>query len=67
MAKRSTRNKVKWQGDQALRNAEKILENLKFIDDLARDQSEYIDKCLPPLVGATEMVRNALAKFRQGL
>ena len=67
MAARSTRNKVKWQADKALRNAEHILEHLKFIDDMAKDRSNFIKGSLPVLVGATEMLRNALAKFRQGL
>ncbi len=67
MASRSTRNKVKFQADKALRKTERIQEHLKYIDDLGKQQSPFINEAMPVLVGVAELLKNMLVKFRAGL
>lgn len=67
MASRSTRNKLKWQADKAIANVVKIQDHLKYMDDLCQGKSAYINKHIPALVAAMEMVKLCLEKFRYGL
>lgn len=67
MASRSTRNKVRWQVDKAIRDAEKIIEHLAYVDQLAGGKSPYIDKMLPTMVILADTHLEVLLKFRSGL
>ena len=67
MAKRSTRNKLKWQGDKAINQVERLQQHLKNIDDLAAGASEMVNKSLPGLVEMSELMLTTLRAFRAAL
>lgn len=66
MASRSTRNKLKSQGQSVLDDLERAMNHLVQIAALADDRSEYIDKHLPILITYLEMVTKAVKQFREG-
>ena len=62
MAKRSTRNKIRFQATSAYEDSQTILElmkkfqlHIKGIDELADGQSRYIEANLPRIIVAFEM------------
>jgi len=67
MASRSTRNKVRWQAKKILDNINRIYEHLKYIDELAQGQSEYINENLPRLVKLFDGVESIITQFYEGL
>lgn len=67
MASRSTRNKVRWQAQKAIDHAEKILEHLKYLDELAEDRSDYICVALPVVVVGVTRLKESLEVFKDGL
>jgi len=67
MAERSTRNKIRWQAQKAIEKAEKVIEHLRYLDELAQGQSEYINHSLPPVVYLADGFVNILKRFREGL
>lgn len=67
MAQRSTRNKLKWQGDKAINTIEKLQRHLKNIDDLAGGGSKMINQSLPGLVEMSELMLTTLRAFRAAL
>jgi len=67
MAERSTRNKIRWQAQKAIEKAEKIMQHLQYIDELAEKRSGYINNSLPPVVYLTQTYIDVLKKFREGL
>jgi len=67
MAQRSTRNKLKWQGDKAIMQVEKLQQHLKNIHDLAGGGSDMVNKSLPGLVEMSELMLTTLAAFRAAL
>ena len=67
MAGRSKRTKVKFQADKAIAKCNGIQEHLKYIDEVANGESEYINITIPILVSSTEMLKEALGKLRDGL
>lgn len=52
---------------KAIEHADKILEHLKYLDELAVERSPYINETLPFVVMAVEKVRESLVAFREGL
>lgn len=66
MASRSTRNKLKSQGQSVLDDLERAMNHLVQIAALADDRSEYIDKHLHILITYLEMVTKAVKQFREG-
>ena len=67
MAKRSTRNKLKWQGDQGIKKVTQLQQHLKNIDDLAQGRSEMVNRSLPGLVEMSELLLDTLKTFREAL
>ncbi len=67
MAKRSTRNKIRFQLDAALEDIRKGQNHLGLIAALADDQSGYIDSYLPSIMAALETVIDAIDGFGDGL
>jgi len=67
MAKRSTRNKIRFQADAALENLRKGQHHLGLIAALADDQSGYIDEHLPIIMATLEAVIVAVDTFSDKL
>jgi len=67
MAQRSTRNKLKWQGDQAIKTVLKLQQHLQNIDQFAQGGSEMINKSLPGLVEMSELMLTTLKAFREAM
>ena len=67
MAQRSTRNKLKWQGDKAIMKVEQLQQHLKNIYDLAGGGSDMVNKSLPGLVEMSELMLTTLRAFRAAL
>lgn len=67
MAQRSTRNKLKWQGDKAINQVVRLQQHLKNIHDLAGEGSDMINKSLPGLVEMSELMLTTLRAFRSAL
>jgi len=67
MAGRSKRTKVKFQADKAIAKCYDIQTHLRYIDEIAEGESEYINNVIPILVSGTEMLKEALGKLRDGL
>lgn len=64
---RSTRNKIRYQGQMCVDTLDKLLEHLRYLDELSEGGSDYINEKLPVLVQATEAFKQALIAFREGL
>ena len=67
MAKRSTRNKIKWHADEVVKHTEKIQQHLKQIDDLADGRSLVIARVLPGLLESSELFLTSAQGFRDRL
>lgn len=67
MAARTTRRKIKDQGIKVSRDFARIIDHLKFLDDLAGGQSEYINNNLPQLVCMIEGCMYVTENFLDGL
>jgi len=67
MAKRSTRNKVRFQSLAAMKDLKAAQNHLAQLAALANDQSSYIDEHLPVIMAALEMVQKALEQFDERL
>ena len=67
MGSRSTRNKLRWQAEKVLSHVDKAFEHFQFLDELAAQQSPYINDTLPILLAALSEYRDAVEKFREGL
>jgi len=67
MAERSTRNKIRWQAQKAIEKAEKVIEHLHYLDELAGGGSEYINHSLPSVVYLAQSFVDILKRFREGL
>ena len=67
MAKRSTRNKLRWQADKAAEYMDKALEHLQAIDRMADSRSTFISTNLPQLASMIENIRLILLRFRDGM
>ena len=67
MAGRTIRRKIKDQGDKVAQDFARIIDHLKFLDDLAGGQSEYINTKLPQLVCMIEGCIHVTESFLSGL
>ena len=67
MAKLSTRNKVRFQGNSAYADLKKAMNHLVQLGALAGGGSKIIDNDLPLIVSALEMITIALDKLNQDL
>ena len=67
MPRRSTRMKLKYQVDKALTATKRVFEHLQYLDELAEDRSDYINKYLPLLVKSLLEWEDGLKLFREGL
>lgn len=67
MAHRTTRNKLRYQGQRILDDIDSIFMHLRMIDALAENQSDYINNKLPNLVEITEGYKKMMIQFREGL
>ena len=67
MAQRTTRRKIKDQGGKILQDFARILEHLKFMDDLASGQSDYINENMPQLYCMIEGCMHVSENFINGL
>ncbi len=65
--KRSTRNKLRFQMGEALKNIREGQNHLGLIAALADDRSDYIDDNLPIIMATLEATIEALEAFDQGL
>ena len=67
MAKRSTRNKLRYQAEQCIKKTKGIQQHLQYIDTLAQNRSEMINRSLPGLVEMSELLLDTLKTFREAL
>ena len=67
MTSRSVRNKLRWQAEKMEQNLIKCQGHLKFIDDMAEGQSDYINQYVPTLTVLLEEMIKTVNSFRQGL
>jgi len=67
MAARTTRRKIQDQGIKVAQDFARIIDHLKFLDDLAEGQSEYINNNLPQLFCMIEGCMHVTEKFIDGL
>jgi hypothetical protein len=67
MGGRSTRNKIRWQGDAALVDLINAQEHLVNIAVKGDDHSLYINDHLPPIIAGMEVIIDALKDFNEGL
>jgi len=74
MAKRTTRNKIRWQVKNAQEDLSKAIQALHDCQDhltqaagLANDQSEYINSGLPVIITTLDMAETTLRRFYEGL
>ena len=67
MSNRSTRTKLRYQMDKVSTGFKRIYEHLQYLDELAEDQSTYINDYLPPLVKALMEIEKGFERFREGL
>lgn len=67
MAPRTTRRKIQDQGDKVSQDFLRIIDHLKYLDDLAGGQSEYINNNLPQLICMIEGCKSVTESFLDGL
>jgi len=63
MSKRTTRNKIRFQGVSAIEDLKKAQTHLVQLAALANDGSDYVDKYLPELVAGLEMLIISVEEF----
>jgi len=67
MTSRSTRNKLKHQGDKLITSFNRQFEHLKLMQELSEGESPYIETYVPIITQALEYVRKSCIDFREGL
>lgn len=67
MAKRSVRNKLRWQVEKAIEYQQRCLEHLATLDVLCDDRSQFVKDALPSVVQAVSKVQEILRTFRSKL
>ena len=67
MANRSTRNKLRYQAEKASTATKRVLEHLQSLDEMANNESQYINEYLPMLVKALLEWSMCLERFSEGL
>lgn len=67
MAKRTTRNKIRWQVQNALDDIHRCQDHLGQAAALANNRSEIIDNSLPAIMTSLELTRGALESFYESI
>jgi len=67
MTSRSTRNKLKHQGEKLIKSFDRQFEHLRYLQELSEGQSLYIETHVPVITEALELVRQTCVAFREGL
>jgi len=67
MAPRNTRNKLKFQTERIIERLNDCQVHLKYMDELADEQSDYLNSQLPMLATIFEGMVQTVKLFRQGL
>lgn len=67
MAKRSTRNKIRWQADAAYDMLRKAQNHMGQLAALADERSRYIDDNLPVFMAALDELIKGWDRFSGGL
>ncbi len=67
MAKRSSRNKIRFHAEKAANDIDRALEQLLKIDIIANDRSDQINQTVPKLVFILEGFRKMLLQWRETL
>jgi hypothetical protein len=65
MARRSTRNKLRWSVGQAAHYVEKTLLCLRYADALQEGRHPRVEAALPAIVEALVAVESTLKRLRQ--
>ena len=64
MAKRSTRNKIRWQFEQSIRKLDSVIEHMRKADETAFGEHPRLTEYLPDVVIAIEALKLTLIDFR---
>ncbi len=67
MAQRTIRRKIRDQGVKVDQDFVRIIDHLKYLDDLSEGKSEYINSKLPQLILMIEGCRSVTELFLDGL
>jgi len=67
MANRSRRNKLRYQADRVQTATNHVFEHLKYLDELADGESEYITDGIKLLVSALVEWEHGFERFKDGL
>ena len=67
MTSRSTRNKLRHQGDKLIKSFDRQFEHLRYLQELSEGESPYIEENVPIITEALEFIRQSCIKFREGL
>jgi len=67
MAQRSTRNKVRLQAFEAFADLKRAQTHLVQLAALANEQSDHINRDLPIIIAALDMVIDSTEKFAEAL
>lgn len=67
MARRSTRNKIKWQADKIQNQLDRVLVHLKAIDEFSEGKSDVINEWVPQLVKLFVGLKDTIARFQSEL
>jgi len=67
MTARHTRNKLKFQAERIMQKLTECQGHLKYMDELADEQSDYLNKQLPILTIILDGMVQTVKLFREGL
>jgi len=67
VARRSTRNKVRYQANKAIGAMERALEHFQALDELCGGQSQPVNTILPQLTAMQVKIRDLTLEFRSKL
>lgn len=67
MTARSTRNKLRFQAEKAVKRLDESLAHIKKLDEMAQGESDYINENVPKIVLLYAQFRQTLVAFREGM
>lgn len=67
MTARTTRNKLRFQAEQAIEDLDRSLRHIHTLDQIGGQASPYINERVPQLVLLYEQFKQTLVAFREGL
>lgn len=65
MAARSTRNKGKWQLEQAINKLDSAMVHLQKFDEITMSRSEIANKVMPEVINGIDLFKDVLVKLRK--